>query len=105
MNKPTLRKRVFLPVLAAATTISSMYSLPLMAEELTIPVASQAADMQHIPRPKTGIKAEKVIAKFGEPLAAKPAVGEPPISRWEYADFYVYFEYNHVVHSVLKHKK
>jgi len=35
-------------------------------------------------------------------VSKKAAVGDPPISRWEYADFTVYFEYDRVVHAVLK---
>ena len=30
-----------------------------------------------------------------------PAVGNPPISRWEYPGFVVYFEHEHVIHSVV----
>ena len=30
-----------------------------------------------------------------------PAVGKPPISRWEYPGFVVYFEHDHVIHSVV----
>jgi len=28
-------------------------------------------------------------------------VGKPPISRWEYPGFVVYFEHEHVIHSVV----
>jgi hypothetical protein len=28
-------------------------------------------------------------------------VGKPPISRWEYPGFIVYFESDHVIHSVV----
>ncbi|MGH8369439.1 MAG: hypothetical protein ACRESC_00525 [Gammaproteobacteria bacterium] len=40
-----------------------------------------------------------------EKLAPVPAKGtpkHPPITRWEYPTFVVYFEYNHVVHAVAK---
>ena len=48
---------------------------------------------------------EKVEAKFGAPSRRAPAVGggttaQPPITRWEYPGFVVYFENNHVVHTV-----
>jgi hypothetical protein len=32
-----------------------------------------------------------------------PAVGEPPISRWEYTGYTVYFEHDLVLHSVIQH--
>lgn len=90
--------------LLLATVLIAAYSNSLAAETITVPVASQAPDKQSIERPKSGLLGSQVVKKFGEPLAVNSPVGEPPISRWEYADFYVYFEYNHVVHTVLKHR-
>lgn len=57
--------------------------------------AGMAAD-----RPSRGMSEQNVEARFGAPAAKVAAVGEPPISRWEYADFVVYFEYDKVIHSV-----
>jgi len=50
--------------------------------------------------PARGMSMEQVAAKFGEPTTKVPAVGKPPISRWEYSGFIVYFEHEHVIHSV-----
>ena len=36
------------------------------------------------------------------PGRVQPAVGDPPITTWEYTDFLVYFEYDRVIHSVSK---
>ena len=41
-----------------------------------------------------------VEARFGAPAARHEAVGKPPITRWDYKGFTVYFEYDHVVHAV-----
>jgi hypothetical protein len=46
---------------------------------------------------------DKVKEVFGEPQKRTPAVGEPPITRWIYKDFTVYFEYDRVIHAV-KHR-
>lgn len=54
-------------------------------------------------RPSRGMTMVKVTATWGNPVAKTEAVGKPPITRWDYADFTVYFEYDHVVHAVLKH--
>jgi hypothetical protein len=43
----------------------------------------------------------QVSSKFGAPTTKIPAVGSPPISRWEYPGFVVYFEADHVIHSVV----
>jgi hypothetical protein len=55
------------------------------------------------PRPTRGMTAASVEAKFGEPESRKAAVGNPPISSWEYKDFVVFFEYDRVIHAVVKH--
>jgi hypothetical protein len=44
---------------------------------------------------------DQVATKFGTPVTKVPAVGKPPISRWEYPGFVVYFEHEHVIHSVV----
>lgn len=53
-------------------------------------------------RPKEGMSMAKVEQKFGKPEKIIPAVGEPPITRWIYKDFVVYFERNLVIHSVVQ---
>ena len=53
-----------------------------------------------IATPARGMTMEQVESKFGQPTSKAPAVGKPPITRWDYPGFAVYFEYNHVVHSV-----
>ena len=51
--------------------------------------------------PARGMTKTQVAAKFGDPVTKVPAVGNPPISRWEYPGFVVYFERDHVIHSVV----
>jgi len=55
-----------------------------------------------VARPAHGVTMDAVVQRFGEPLERKGPVGEPPISHWVYADFVVYFEYDHVVHAVVR---
>jgi hypothetical protein len=51
--------------------------------------------------PSRGMTMSQVASKFGEPVTKVAAVGKPPISRWEYPGFVVYFEHEHVIHSVV----
>ncbi len=56
--------------------------------------------------PKRGTSMAQVEAKFGAPQQKFPAVGggsrrTPPITRWVYSGFSVYFENTHVVDAVL----
>ena len=51
--------------------------------------------------PTRGMTMDQVATKFGTPVTKVPAVGKPAISRWEYPGFVVYFEAEHVIHSVV----
>lgn len=53
-------------------------------------------------RPSRGMSQQVVLTRFGEPQSRLPAVGEPPISRWVYADHTVYFERDRVLHTVVR---
>lgn len=56
----------------------------------------------HSGRPTRGMTAASVESKFGAPQSKHAAVGDPPISRWEYQSFVVFFEYDRVIHAVVK---
>lgn len=53
-------------------------------------------------RPTRGMTQASVEARYGEPVRRIAAVGEPPIARWEYPEMIVYFEYDRVIHAVVK---
>ncbi|HKJ95468.1 MAG TPA: hypothetical protein VKA32_07560 [Gammaproteobacteria bacterium] len=53
-------------------------------------------------RPKRGETMKTVRARQGQPRHIDPAVGDPPITRWEYPAFTVYFEKNRVIHTVMR---
>lgn len=68
------------------------------ADVLIIDEVRQSETMQ---LPKNGISKADTEAKFGAPAKKVPAVGEPPISRWEYDTYNVFFENDLVLFSVL----
>ena len=49
-----------------------------------------------------GMTMATVERRWGEPNSRSAAVGQPPITRWEYPGFVVFFEYRHVVHAVAR---
>ena len=73
-----------------------------IAEEIRIPIGEQATETTHIDVPSIGMNQVRVLELFGEPIEKGAALGKPPISQWKYAEFVVYFEYDHVIHSVRK---
>jgi hypothetical protein len=53
-----------------------------------------------VERPARGSTMNAVEAKFGAPQTRHPAIGEPPITRWDYAAFSVFFEHDRVIDAV-----
>jgi len=76
--------------------LASMSHADIIAAENGITV-----EKSEVPTPVRGMTMTQVASKFGTPTSKVPAVGKPPISRWEYPGFVVYFEHDHVIHSVV----
>ncbi|NRB41161.1 MAG: hypothetical protein HRU20_22260 [Pseudomonadales bacterium] len=72
----------------------TVLTLSLLA---TLSSAAFAADT-----PRAGTSKASVETKYGTPQTKSQTVGEPPISSWEYPEFTVYFEFQHVIHTVEK---
>jgi len=53
-------------------------------------------------RPTRGMTQARVASEFGAPVSRNSAVGDPPISSWEYPNMVVFFEYDRVIHAVMK---
>jgi hypothetical protein len=54
-----------------------------------------------ISRPGRGMTMHSVETKFGAPQDRHGPVGQPPISRWDYHGFRVFFENDRVIHTVV----
>jgi|GEM_PF-185803 len=91
-------KKLFLGIAFAIFTSPML----VLAEDIKIPVGTQIAGKNQMARPVTGTTKTQVKSQFGEPIKETAPKGNPPISTWEYAEFTVYFENNHVIHSVVK---
>ena len=76
----------------------------VLAEAIKIPIGAQTSESKQIARPATGTTKNKVKIQFGAPVKENAPKGNPPISTWEYAEFTVYFENDHVTYSVVKPK-
>jgi hypothetical protein len=85
-------------VLAAFGIACGLALAPSFAQNLqmTEPPPAQA----RAALPPRGMGMAQVEARFGAPAQRYAAVGQPPITRWVYPSFVVYFEYQHVVHAV-----
>ncbi len=72
------------------------------AQNLDMSGAEGSTTFDQAGKPTRGMTQERVQANFGAPQSTVAAIGDPPISRWEYAGFVVFFEYDKVIHSVTK---
>jgi len=99
---------------ATITTLLGVCSLPMAqaqdndlmpqgTQSGSIIVSQQRTDST--PKPNHGQSMAQVETSFGQPLQKDEAVGEPPITRWRYAEFTVYFENNRVIHAVFHRKQ
>ena len=77
------------PVSGVSDTLS-MPDQPVQAAEPTLSITL----------PGRGMTMTEVESKFGLPQQKYPEVGDPPITRWVYGNFSVYFEYQYVIHAV-----
>ena len=74
----------------------------VIAQNLDMSGAEGSSTFDQAGKPTRGMTEERVRANFGSPQSTVAAVGDPPISRWEYAEFVVFFEYDRVIHAVTK---
>jgi len=107
--------------ITAAGLVLIGLSANLSAEEINMPAVTieTTSEAAAIPTPETavtpvpetteysiqlpgrGMTMEAVQNRFGEAIEKFPAVGEPPITRWVYNNFSVYFESEYVIHAVV----
>jgi hypothetical protein len=91
-------------LMAAVLTagFAGLTGTPDSARAATVAVDSGIALKESdVATPTRGMTMNQVSTKFGEPVTKVPPVGRPAISRWEYPGFVVYFENDHVIHSVV----
>lgn len=69
------------------------------------PDAPASEEIQTPAMPGKGQSMVQVEKKFGTPKEKQQPVGNPPITRWVYPGYTVYFENSHVIHSVVDKKR
>lgn len=89
----------------AATILIALslgFAVNAHAQDLDVSARDQSSTFDQAGKPTRGMTQAKVEANYGSPQNSRPAVGDPPITRWEYANFVVFFEYDKVIHAVTK---
>jgi hypothetical protein len=92
------------PLIALVLCVAVASSNTCYAENIQIPIGEQGKNAEAIDMPTKGMSKERVKSLFGEPLEMIAAKGQPPISRWKYQEFTVYFDSDTVIHCVRQFK-
>ena len=85
-------------------SLSLFLSGPASADVLLVDSIQSAPAMQ---TPRSGTSMDSVRQTHGSPLTEHPTVStaggpqQPPITRWDYSGFSVFFEHDRVIHSVV----
>lgn len=99
-------KRIATSLIVATLALAAaplLFPAPAHAESLRMKVKQE----QRMNLPRRGMTMDQVKREYGAPLKVLATRGgsskrQPPIHRWEYSKYVVYFEYSHVIHAVLR---
>lgn len=94
------------PTLPLAAFLVLLCSLPALARADNIEMPGDTAAAPVVSKPIKGASMRAVVQNFGAPTRKYPAVGggspkTPPITRWDYPAFAVFFEHGHVIDAVV----
>ena len=87
-----------MPILRILLLLALGAATPALAETLSTDTGNPAANGG---QPNRGSSMAAVQGRFGEPTQRHATIGNPPITRWDYPQFSVYFEHDRVLHAVL----
>ena len=87
-----------MPILRILLLTALAAASPALAETLSTETGNPSAAGDH---PNRGSSMATVQGRYGEPSNRHATVGQPPITRWDYPQFSVYFEHDRVLHTVL----
>ncbi|MFC1749195.1 hypothetical protein ACFL2V_10360 [Pseudomonadota bacterium] len=87
-------KKILFPLI-----IACLFPLAALAQPPTAPENEHPSTIGTMPT--RGMTMEQVKKHFGEPDKVVKPVGEPPITRWIYDGFIVYFERKYVLHALM----
>jgi len=95
--------RTVLALIAAAVLGPGFGLIPAGGVSADVLLIEEVRQVGHMDLPVNGMKKSEVKSRFGAPANTDPPVGDPPITRWDYQGWSVYFEYDLVLYSVLHH--
>ncbi|MGH8327427.1 MAG: hypothetical protein ACRET2_11755 [Steroidobacteraceae bacterium] len=97
-----MNSRALLSLLLTASILAGGALATSAAQAETIVLQGQlTVAPSSVLRPSRGMRMARVEQQFGAPVRRHPTVGKPPITRWDYPQFAVFFEGDRVIDSVV----
>ena len=93
--------RMVLTLMGSALLATGIGLVPAGSLEADVLLIEEVRQSERMELPANGLTQAEVRAAYGEPASTQGPVGDPPITRWDYSDFSVFFEHDKVVHSVV----
>ncbi|AOU98014.1 hypothetical protein BI364_08615 [Acidihalobacter yilgarnensis] len=87
-------------LLALSLILAGGLASPVMAEVLIMPNGHPEAARLPM-QPHRGMTMQQVLKRFGQPTQRLVPIDTPPITRWVYPKYTVYFEDRYVIHTVV----
>jgi len=89
------RTFIAITLFSMAATVTSVHAADAPPEPEKVMINTK------IKIPTAGMTMKQVEKAFGPPAKRLDPVGKPPITRWVYDQFTVYFEKQYVIHAVV----
>ena len=89
-----MKTRILVALVCALVPAGAAFGETLVVDDQ---VVLKNSDVE---RPARGSTMTTVESKFGAPVTRHATVGQPPITRWDYPSFSVFFEHDRVIHAV-----
>jgi hypothetical protein len=99
MGDPVMRLQALAILCGIAVTGAAVAETVVVDDQVSVKQSS-------VETPKRGLTMSQVESKFGAPVEKHAAVSnpgtthQPPITRWDYAGFAVFFEHDRVIDAV-----
>ena len=100
-SSATARRSAHLVAALVAAAPGALLGMKLARAETVVIDGKVSVRPSDIARPSGGMTMKTVEERFGAPQERHPAIGTPPITRWDYPAFAVFFEKNLVIHAVV----
>jgi hypothetical protein len=94
--------RMVLALVWSMLAVGGLGLIPGGSASADVLLIEEVRQSERMDLPTNGMNQAEARARWGDPATPHAAVGDPPITRWDYDGWSVYFEYDLVLFTVLQ---